>query len=129
MTTDFVDLHVHTMYSLLDGLMRPKELVIKTKALGRSAVAITDHGSVGGFVDFHKAATKEKIKPILGCEFYYENGDGKIWITKAQELIELTPLKKGFEKEAVELTVIGLLKIRDVLLRDPDNIRKQVSIQ
>ena len=67
---DFVHLHVHTEYSLLDGSAKIKELVHRAKELGMSAVAITDHGSMYGAIDFYKAAKEEGIKPIIGCEVY-----------------------------------------------------------
>ena len=67
---DFVHLHVHTEYSLLDGACRIKNLVKKAKELGQTALAITDHGVMYGAVEFFKAAKKEGIKPIIGCEVY-----------------------------------------------------------
>jgi DNA polymerase-3 subunit alpha len=63
-------LHVHTEYSLLDGAARIGELVKQAKKLKMSALAITDHGSMFGVIDFYKACKKEEIKPILGCEVY-----------------------------------------------------------
>lgn len=66
----FVHLHVHTEYSLLDGSIRIKDLVSQTKILGMDAVAITDHGSMFGVVQFYKEAKKQGIKPILGSEVY-----------------------------------------------------------
>ena len=68
--SDFVHLHVHTEYSLLDGAARIKELVSAAAAKGMKALAITDHGSMFGVIDFYKAAKKAGIKPILGCEVY-----------------------------------------------------------
>lgn len=70
----FVDLHVHTCWSLLDGIARPQALAAKTASLGRPACAITDHGSVAGLVEFHRECRKAKVKPILGCEFYHDKG-------------------------------------------------------
>ncbi|NCB50727.1 MAG: DNA polymerase III subunit alpha [Clostridia bacterium] len=66
----FVHLHVHSEYSLLDGACRIGELVSRAKALGQSAVAITDHGVMYGAVAFFKAARAAGIKPIIGCEVY-----------------------------------------------------------
>jgi len=66
----FVHLHVHTEYSLLDGACRIQDLVRQVKALGQTAVAITDHGVMYGAVDFYKAARAEGIQPIIGCEVY-----------------------------------------------------------
>ena len=60
---------------MLDGLIKPEPLMEKTKALGRDAVALTDHGSLGGLAEFHKAAVKAGVKPILGCEFYHDKGN------------------------------------------------------
>ena len=68
--TEFVHLHLHTEYSLLDGACRIKELIAAAKELGQSAVAITDHGVMFGAVDFYKAAKAEGIKAIIGCEVY-----------------------------------------------------------
>lgn len=68
--TDFVHLHVHSEYSLLDGACRIKQLVARAGELGQTAVAITDHGVMYGVVDFYKEAKKAGIKPIIGCEVY-----------------------------------------------------------
>ena len=67
---DFVHLHVHTEYSLLDGIARVNKLVEITKERGYSAVAITDHGNMYGTLSFYEECVKAGIKPILGCEFY-----------------------------------------------------------
>lgn len=67
---DFVHLHVHTEYSLLDGACRIGTLLDAASALGQKAVAITDHGVMYGAVDFYKEAKKRGIKPIIGCEVY-----------------------------------------------------------
>lgn len=67
---DFVHLHVHTQYSLLDGSNRIKDLIQRVKELGMNSVAITDHGVMYGVVEFYKEAQTNGIKPILGCEIY-----------------------------------------------------------
>lgn len=66
----FAHLHVHTEYSLLDGMSRIEELVIRAKELGMKAVAITDHGAMFGIIDFYKACKKHGVKPVIGCEVY-----------------------------------------------------------
>ena len=66
----FTHLHVHSEYSLLDGACRINELITAAKKRGQTAIAITDHGSMYGCVDFYKAAKNEGIKPIIGCEVY-----------------------------------------------------------
>ncbi len=68
--SDFVHLHLHTEYSLLDGACRINRLMEKIRQNGQTAVAITDHGVMYGCVEFFKAAKKAGIKPIIGCECY-----------------------------------------------------------
>ncbi|MEG2234705.1 MAG: PHP domain-containing protein, partial [Oscillospiraceae bacterium] len=69
-SSDFVHLHLHTEYSLLDGACRINRLMDKIKENGQNSVAITDHGVMYGCVEFFKAAKKAGIKPIIGCECY-----------------------------------------------------------
>ena len=66
----FTHLHVHTEYSLLDGMCRIKQLVERAKELGMDALAITDHGVMYGAIQFYLEAIKAGIKPIIGCEIY-----------------------------------------------------------
>lgn len=67
---DFAHLHVHTQYSLLDGLSRVEDLVSHVKSIGQDAIAITDHGAMLGMVGFYDECLKEGIKPIIGMEGY-----------------------------------------------------------
>ena len=67
---DFVHLHIHTEYSLLDGACRIDQLMERVKECGQTAIACTDHGVMYGCVQFYKAAKKAGIKPIIGCEVY-----------------------------------------------------------
>lgn len=67
---DFVHLHVHTEYSLLDGSGKIPDLIARAKELGMKSIAITDHGVMYGCVDFYKEAKEQGIKPIIGCEIY-----------------------------------------------------------
>ncbi len=66
----FTHLHVHTEYSLLDGLCRISQLIARAKELGMTSLAITDHGSMHGVIEFYVAAKEAGIKPIIGCETY-----------------------------------------------------------
>lgn len=66
----FVHLHTHTEYSLLDGAARISDLINRAKELNMPALAITDHGTMFGVIDFYKAAKEAGIKPIIGCEVY-----------------------------------------------------------
>jgi len=67
---DFVHLHTHTEFSLLDGAIRIPNLISKAKEFNMSAVAITDHGNLYGAIEFYTLAKEAGIKPIIGCEFY-----------------------------------------------------------
>jgi DNA polymerase-3 subunit alpha len=66
----FIHLHVHSEFSLLDGLGKIGDLVARAKELGFSSLALTDHGNMYGALDFYKACKKAGIKPIIGCEVY-----------------------------------------------------------
>ncbi len=68
--SDYVHLHNHTHHSLLDGLTKVDELVVRVKELGMKACAITDHGTMSGAIEFYKSAHKQGIKPIIGIESY-----------------------------------------------------------
>lgn len=71
---EFVHLHLHSEYSLLDGACRIGDIVSAAKREGHSAVAITDHGAMYGAIDFYRACMAEGIKPIVGCEVYLASG-------------------------------------------------------
>lgn len=68
---DFVHLHLHSEYSLLDGACRIGDIVRAAKEAGHSAVAVTDHGAMYGVIDFYRACVAEGVKPIIGCEVYF----------------------------------------------------------
>ncbi len=70
MANDFVHLHTHSEYSLLDGLGRIKKLVAEAKRLGQPALALTDHGVMHGAIEFFRACKAAEIKPIIGVEAY-----------------------------------------------------------
>ena len=71
---EFVHLHNHTVYSLLDGFLKIDSLLEKTKELGMPAVAMTDHGSLHGTIEFYERAMEIGVKPIIGCEVYVASG-------------------------------------------------------
>ena len=71
---EFVHLHVHSEYSLLDGAARLRRLVERAVKLGFPAIALTDHGNMFGAIDFYQHARAAGIKPILGCELYIAPG-------------------------------------------------------
>lgn len=83
---EFVHLHVHTQYSLLDGACRIQNLLKKAAEHNMPALGMTDHGNIFGAIDFYQAAKKHKVKPIIGCEAY---------IATSGSRTEKTPRQKG----------------------------------
>ena len=113
MSDSFVHLHLHTAYSLLDGMIRTKELAARAAELGMPAVAMTDHGNLYGTIDFYQACKKAGVKPILGCEIYLAPGSfeekKKILNRKsATHLTLLAETNEGWENLS-KLTSIGHL--------------------
>lgn len=110
----FTHLHVHTEYSLLDGLSRihkSSALFDHIKNLGMNTVAITDHGSMYGAVEFYKAAKEAEVKPIIGVESYITDGDRKSRSAE-QNTYHLLLLAKNLEgyKNLMKITTIGQLE-------------------
>ena len=68
MAAEFVHLHAHSQYSLLDGALKIKDLVSRTKSLGMRAVALTDHGNMFGAIQLYKTCKEHGVQAILGCE-------------------------------------------------------------
>ncbi len=97
----FTHLHVHTEYSLLDGMCRVPQLIARAKELGMKSLAITDHGVMHGVIEFYQEAKKAGIKPIIGCEFYVapENHKNKGNGEKGNNyhLVLLAKNKTGYE--------------------------------
>ncbi|MDD4106792.1 MAG: PHP domain-containing protein, partial [Candidatus Shapirobacteria bacterium] len=96
----FVHLHVHTEYSLLDGLSKIKNLVALVKEMGMNSIAITDHGNMYGAIEFYKACKKAEIKPIIGSELYVSpNGrlDKSTTNRRNQHLILLAKNNQGYK--------------------------------
>lgn len=97
----FTHLHVHTQYSILDGLSKIPDLIKKAKGDGMQAVAITDHGNMFGVKKFHLEAVKAGIKPILGCEVYVARRGMKLRENKMDgsgwHLVLLAKNRRGYE--------------------------------
>ena len=75
--TDFAHLHLHTLYSLLDGAIRLKDLMAACQEKGMKSVAVTDHGNMFGTVNFYQEAKKHGVKPIIGFEAYVAGPKGR----------------------------------------------------
>jgi DNA polymerase III subunit alpha len=95
----FTHLHLHTLYSLLDGAIRMKDLIKTVKAKGMSSVAVTDHGNMFGAIDFYKKAKEGGIKPIVGLEAYVAGPKGREDRSEkiANHLILLAKDKEGYQ--------------------------------
>ncbi|HTY81695.1 MAG TPA: DNA polymerase III subunit alpha, partial [Dehalococcoidales bacterium] len=96
----FTHLHVHTEYSLLDGMCRIHGLVSKAREFGMDSLAITDHGVMYGVIEFYQAAKEAGIKPIIGCEIYIAPGGRQSRVTGEKNnyhLILLAKDKTGYQ--------------------------------
>lgn len=100
MSKDFVNLHVHSHYSLLDGLPTIEALVSAAKEQGAAALALTDHGALYGAIEFYQACQKADIKPIIGVETYVAPGGHKNKRAKVDEknyhLVLLAETNEGY---------------------------------
>lgn len=111
MAEKFVHLHVHTEYSLLDGLSKIKDLTNYVKELGMNSLAITDHGSLYGAIEFYKNLQKEEIRPIIGMEAYITDIDRTLRGEQAQKgtnyhLLLLAKDNEGYQN-LMKLSSIG----------------------
>ena len=108
---NFVHLHVHSEYSLLDGAARINDIVERAKELGQTAIAITDHGAMYGVVAFWRAATQAGIKPVIGCEVYVANGRLTDRDPARKEYAHLVLLAKNNQgyKNLMKLSSIGFV--------------------
>ncbi len=109
----FVHLHTHSEYSLLDGAAKIKNMVARAKELGQPALAITDHGTMYGVIDFYKECKKQGIKPIIGCEVYVASGsrfskEGKK-DDNSYHLVLLAKDNKGY-KNLMKLVSLGYIE-------------------
>ncbi len=112
--SDFIHLHLHTQFSLLDGACRIPELLNLAKQYNMDSLAITDHGNMFGAIDFYLEAQKAGIKPIVGCEFYIAPGSRHDKTSQGIEnasyhLILLSRDEKGYQN-LMKLVSLGYLE-------------------
>ncbi len=124
----FTHLHVHSHYSLLDGLSTPRKLLEKAKRMGLDALALTDHGVMYGAIEFYRQAKKMGIKPIIGCELYLAprslyDKDSKI-DTNISHLVVLAKNKTGYYNLLKIVTVSELEGFYYKPRADKDLLRK-----
>lgn len=94
----YTPLHVHTHYSLLDGLSKPQAIADRCKKLDIKSCAITDHGTIAGNIDFFKTMKANNIKAIMGCELYIcQNAGAEIKNKANQKLSHMVVLAKNYE--------------------------------
>lgn len=111
---EFVHCHVHSEFSLLDGASRISDLIKQAKAFNMPAIALTDHGSMYGIVDFYCKANEASIKPIIGCELYVAPKNrterkGKMGHSSARHIVLLAKNETGY-KNLIKLSSIGYLE-------------------
>ena len=106
----FINLHVHSEYSLLDGACRIKDMVSRAKEMGQTALAVTDHGNMYAAVDFYNECIAQGIKPIIGCEVYvaprsrFDKSAGAMY--KPYHLILLCKNETGY-KNLIKMVSLG----------------------
>jgi len=105
----YTPLHVHSEYSLLDGLSKTSQIASRIKDIGATSCALTDHGTVSGAVDFVKTMKDNGLKPILGCEVYICHGDSKDRTPDNKALFHQVILAKNLEgwKALLELVAMS----------------------
>ncbi len=114
MAAEFVHLHLHTQYSLLDGTTRIDDLMRRAAELNMPGVAITDHGNMFGALKFYQAAKEEGVRPIVGCEVYvapgsrHEKGNGRQGM-RAYHMVLLAQNEMGF-RNLCALVTAGYLE-------------------
>ncbi len=111
--SNFVHLHVHSEYSLLDGLARMEDLIARTKEMGFDSIALTDHGVLYGAIHFYKLAREAGIKPIIGVEFYMARRsrlDKQAGVDKDQFHIVLLAKNKAGYKNLLKLVTSAHLE-------------------
>lgn len=105
----YTPLHVHTHYSLLDGLSKPEQIAKRCKTLNIKSCAITDHGTISGSVNFYKTMKKNGIKPIMGCELYISRQEASLKEKSNQSLSHLVVLCKNYDgwKDLINLVSLS----------------------
>jgi DNA polymerase-3 subunit alpha len=93
----YIPLHVHSHYSLLDGLSKPAQIAQRCADIGVESCAITDHGTISGSVQFYQSMKAKNIKPILGCEIYLSHQDANIKSKENSKLSHFLLLSKNLK--------------------------------
>ncbi|MBT3230599.1 DNA polymerase III subunit alpha [Candidatus Uhrbacteria bacterium] len=113
MPEDFVHLHVHSHYSILEALPGPKALVARAKEQGAKALALTDNGALYGAVEFYKACVKEEIKPIIGLDIYVAQNrmtDKRARIDDRPYRLTLLSYSEAGYKNLLKISTLGYIE-------------------
>ena len=104
---NYVPLHAHSHYSLLDGLSKPAKMADRCSKIGVKSCALTDHGTIAGSVQFFQAMKSKGIKPILGCEIYVSEQDSHIKTKENSSLSHFILLAKNLNGWNNLITIIS----------------------
>lgn len=119
MNSFYTPLHVHSHYSLLDGLSKPKQIVNRCLKIGAKSCALTDHGNISGAVQFHTEMKKAGIKPILGCEIYVCNQKADIKHKENSDLSHFLLLAKNYNGWKTLVKIISESNLPDHFYKKP----------
>lgn len=115
----YIPLHVHSHFSLLDGLSKPSQIADRCLEIGASSCAITDHGNIAGTVQFYSAMKNKNIKPILGCEIYMPHQDASIKTKENYSLSHFLVLAKNLKGWKKLVRLVSESNDPDLFYRKP----------
>jgi DNA polymerase-3 subunit alpha len=116
---NYIPLHVHSHYSLLDGLSKPEDIAKRCNKLSIPSCAITDHGSISGCIQFFKTMKANKIKPILGVELYISDQDASIKDKSNQKLSHMVVLAKNLNGWKQLIKIVSASNNHDLFYYKP----------
>jgi len=115
----YIPLHVHSHFSLLDGLSKPHQIADRCLSIGVSSCALTDHGTISGAVQFYQAMRSKNIKPILGCELYISEQNSSIKTKENSKLGHLVVLAKNFKGWKNLIKIVSATNHKDNFYHKP----------
>lgn len=116
---NYIPLHVHSHYSLLDGLSRPKQIADRCVEIESPSCAITDHGTISGCIEFYKQCKDKNIKPILGSELYICDADSTITDKSNSKLSHMLFLSKNYKGWKELIKIVSFSNQRERFYRKP----------
>ena len=115
----YIPLHVHSHYSLMDGLSKPSQIADRCSKIGVRSCAITDHGTISGTVQFYQAMKSKGIKPILGCEIYVCEHDSHIQTKENYDLSHFLLLAKNYTGWKTLINIVSESNTQENFYRKP----------